>query len=183
VAEGRLQLAQETGDFDHLSGVTKAHNRMRNLIDDLLSVARGEDLEFSEISLQETATEAWSTVSSEEMQIEITDSGRFEAQPSQLRRLFENLFWNALEHGEADIVRIGVINDEGIYIEDDGHGVPKSEQERIFETGYSTTDEGPGYGLHIVKSIVDLHNWTVHVTDGDDEGARFEIHGIHFVTQ
>ena len=183
VAEGRIQLAQETGDFDHLNEVTKAHNRMRNLIDNLLSVARGENLEMEEVSLQEIVTEAWSTVSSEEMQLDTIDQARFEAQPSQLRRLFENLFWNALEHGEAEVVSIGVIGGDGIYVEDDAHGVPTSEQERIFETGYSTTEDGPGYGLHIVNSIIDLHDWTIRVTEGDADGARFEIRGINFVNQ
>lgn len=183
VAEGQIQLAQETGDFDHLSEVTKAHNRMRNLIDNLLSVARGEDLDMSQVSLQEIGTEAWSTVSSEEMNIDIVESAHFEAQPSQLRRLFENLFWNALEHGDADVVKVGVIDGDGIYVEDDGHGVPTSEQQKIFNTGYSTTDDGPGYGLHIVKSIVEIHDWDILVTEGDADGARFEICGIEFVNQ
>ncbi|WP_080505315.1 hybrid sensor histidine kinase/response regulator [Halorubrum aethiopicum] len=183
VAEGRLQLAEKTGDFEHLNEVKQAHNRMRNLIDNLLSIARGEDLDISEISLQESASEAWSTVTSKETKLEIDDSARFEAQPSQLRRLFENLFWNALEHGDADVVRVGVMDDDGIYIEDDGQGIPTSERDRIFDTGYSTTEDGPGYGLHIVESIADLHDWTIRVTEGDTGGARFEIRGITFVDQ
>ena len=178
IAEGRLELAQETGDFEHLDEVTKAHNRMRNLIDDLLSIARGEDLEFEEVSLRESARDAWSTVSTEGMEFVVESDAHFDAHTSQLRRLFENLFWNAIEHGEADTVRVGTLDADGIYVEDDGQGIGPADQEDIFESGYSTTENGPGYGLHIVKNIVEIHDWEISVTGGAEGGARFEIREV-----
>jgi len=180
VAEGRLRLAQETGDFDHLDEVAEAHNRMRNLIDELLRIARGDDLTVSEVSLRERAEEAWATVTSEGMELVVGGDPQFEAHPTQLRRLFENLFWNALNHGNAETVRVGTFED-GIYVEDDGGGIPVEDRKRVFESGYSTTDEGPGYGLHIVTEIVDMHDWEISVTEGTDGGARFEIRGVRFV--
>jgi signal transduction histidine kinase len=99
---------------------------------------------------------------------------QFEAHPTRLRRPFENLFWNALNHGNAETVRVGT-SEDGIYVEDDGGGIPVEDRKRVFESGYSTTDEGSGYGLHIVTGIVDMHDWAISVTEGTDGGARFEI--------
>ena len=57
-------------------------------------------------------------------------------------------------------------------------GIPKEEREDIFEAGYSTAEEGTGFGLQITKQIVDAHGWDVRVTDSDDDGAQFEITGV-----
>ncbi len=173
VAEGNLQLAQETGDFKHLEEVTQAHNRMQNLIDELLRMARGNAEERSEFSLETIAMQAWSTVSSGDATLTVVDDLTLKAYDSQLRRLFENLLWNALDHGDATEIRIGTFED-GFYVEDDGSGIDPSEHERVFNSGFSTAN-GPGYGLSIVRGICDIHGWEISVRNGADGGARFEI--------
>jgi PAS domain S-box-containing protein len=178
VAEGHLELAQETGDFSHLNKVAKAHNRMRNLIDDLLQHAREEESEQSNVSLHQSAAGAWETVSSEDVELVVRGDAEFRAYPSQLRRIFENLFWNAIDHGDATEIRVGLLDEDGFYIEDDGCGIPASERDVIFDAGYSTSEEGTGYGLHIVRSLVEMHGWTISVTEGEDGGARFEMRDV-----
>ena len=174
VAEGNLQLAQETGDFDHLEEVAQAHNRMRNLIDELLHVARGDELEISRISLEGITDRAWDTVTTDGTTLKVDGDVQFECYESQLRRLFENLFWNAIDHGSARIIEVGPLAD-GFYVEDDGRGIPPDERDRVFESGFSTDEQSPGYGLSIVHGIVDIHGWDVDVVTGEDGGARFEI--------
>lgn len=182
VAEGRLQLAERTGDFDHLDEVAQAHNRMRNLIDELLRVARDKEAELSPVALETAAVEAWETTTLGGATLDVVDNAEFDAHASQLRRLFENLFWNANEHGGADTVRVGQLSD-GFYVEDDGAGVPEADRERVFESGYSTSPDGPGYGLHIVSRIAEAHDWAISVTDGADGGARFEVRGVAFTEE
>jgi signal transduction histidine kinase len=53
----------------------------------------------------------------------------------------------------------------------------------VFEAGYSTTEDGTGFGLNIVKQVADTHGWNVRVTDGSDGGARFEITGVEFAAE
>ena len=55
------------------------------------------------------------------------------------------------------------------------------DRERIFEDGYSTSQDGTGLGLSIVDEIVDAHGWTITVAEGSDGGARFEIAGVETV--
>jgi PAS domain S-box-containing protein len=174
VAEGNLRLAQETGDFEHLEEVTQAHNRMQNLIDELLRLARGNEQERSDVSLRSTAERAWTTVSAEDADLVIDGDPDLEAYESQLRRLFENLFWNALDHGDATELRVGSL-DGGFYVEDDGTGIDPDEHDRVFDSGFSSDDNSPGYGLSIVEGICEIHGWEITVTSGDGGGARFEV--------
>lgn len=180
VAEGKLELAQETGDFHHLEGVAEAHNRMRNLIDELLRLARNEELELVTVSLQEAANRAWTTVSSGETELIVEDDATFEAHKSELRRLFENLFWNAIDHGDATTIRVGRADGDGIFVADDGSGIPEGERDSVFESGMSTQENSPGFGLSIVVGIVNTHEWEIDLAESTDGGARFEISGITF---
>jgi signal transduction histidine kinase len=76
-------------------------------------------------------------------------------------------------------VTVGELEDgNGFYIADDGEGIPESEREEVFETGYSTSEHGTGFGLSIVEEIVTAHGWSIDVTESDDGGARFEVSGV-----
>jgi PAS domain S-box-containing protein len=92
---------------------------------------------------------------------------------------------DAVEHGgEETTVTVGLLSDEpGFYVEDDGPGIPAEDRERVFEYGYSTTDDGTGFGLSIAKQCAEAHGWDIHATDGTDGGARFEIRGIDVVEE
>jgi len=78
---------------------------------------------------------------------------------------------------ESAWVIIGEL-DNGFYVEDDGPGISEDDRSNVFDAGYSTADQGTGFGLSIVKQVADAHGWTIRVTDGSDGGARFEITGI-----
>ena len=173
VAEGNLQLAQETGDFEHLEEVTQAHNRMQNLIDELLRMARGNEQERSPASLRHVASSAWRTVSSGEATLTVEDDLELNAYESQLRRLFENLLWNALDHGGASEIWVGTTG-RGFYVEDNGSGIDPDDRDQVFRSGFSTA-ESPGYGLSIVRGICDIHDWEIDVRNGETGGARFEV--------
>lgn len=147
---------------------------MQNLIDELLRLARGDEKERSDVSLQAVAERAWETVSSGKARLVVDDDISLKAYDSQLRRLFENLFWNALDHGDATELRVGSHAD-GFYVEDDGTGIDPDRRDRVFDSGFSTDGDSPGYGLSIVKGICDIHGWEIAVTSSDGGGARFEV--------
>jgi signal transduction histidine kinase len=85
---------------------------------------------------------------------------------------------DAVEHGSADVtIRVGAL-DDGFYVEDDGPGFDGADEASLFEMGYSTADDGTGYGLAIVDSVVDAHGWTITPTESAAGGARLEIRGV-----
>ncbi|MFB6270947.1 MAG: sensor histidine kinase, partial [Halobacterium sp.] len=73
-------------------------------------------------------------------------------------------------------VTVGSLDDaDGFYVADDGPGIPEAERDSVFEMGYSTDVDGTGFGLAIVESVADAHDWDVTVTESRDGGARFEF--------
>jgi len=118
----------------------------------------------------------WATVDTDDATIEIIDEMTFQGDPDRLRHVFENLFGNAVEHGGSDVtVRVGYDDERRIYVEDDGPGIPVEKREEVFEPEHSSAHGGTGFGLAIVKRIVEAHGWKLSVTDGTDGGARFEF--------
>jgi PAS domain S-box-containing protein len=96
---------------------------------------------------------------------------------------------DAVEHGAAGdpstgesgvTIRVGPLED-GFYVEDDGPGIPEPEREDVFDRGYTTAEDGTGFGLNIVKSIADAHGWSVEACEGEEGGARFEITDVETV--
>jgi len=62
----------------------------------------------------------------------------------------------------------------GFYVEDDGPGIPFERREYVLRFGVST-GSGSGYGLAIVRTIVEAHGWSLAVVDSSQGGARFEV--------
>jgi signal transduction histidine kinase len=182
VAQGYLDLAEEAGDPEHIERCRDALDRMDALIEDLLVLAReGEEITDTEsIDLAALVSECWSHVRSADATLEVENSLEIDGDPTRLQQLFENLFRNAIEHGGADVtVRVGTLSEgRGIYVEDDGAGIPEADRAHVFEDGYSTEEDGTGFGLSITKKVVDAHGWDVAVSAGSDGGARFEITGL-----
>ncbi|WP_197738617.1 PAS domain S-box protein [Halosegnis longus] len=182
VAVGRVELARETGELDHLDAVERANERMSALIDDLLTLARqgSRVSDVEAVDLRGLASGCWANVSTADATLDLQTDRSISADRSRLQQLLENLMRNALDHAGDDVtVTIGDL-DVGFYVEDDGPGVPAEIRGEIFDAGYSTDPSGTGFGLSIVEQIVSGHGWDITVTDGTDGGARFEITGVDF---
>jgi len=189
IARGSVELAEDTGDLSHLERAQSAHERMESLLEELLSLARaGVDRgDTAPVDLASVATDAWSTAQTGEPQFRIDgDLPRIVADKTTLRQALENLYRNAAEHGTDGVdagsdgsitVAVGATPD-GFYVADDGAGIPADERDQVFEHGYTTRSEGTGFGLSIVREIVEAHDWSITVTESEDGGARFEISGV-----
>jgi signal transduction histidine kinase len=116
-------------------------------------------------------------------ELTIHDDLTFEAAPDRVSRLFENLVRNAIEHGGPDVtVTVGVLDDRGgIYVADNGIGIPPEERENVFTAGYTTSETGTGLGLAIVGEIASAHGWAIRVTESAAGGTRFEIKDIALI--
>jgi len=171
-------LLAEQAESEHLDPLLQALNRMEAIVEDTLTLARqGETIDETEsISLTDLVGKCWATVDTENATIEIIDEMTFQGDRDRLQHVFENLFRNAVEHGGSDVtVRVGRYGEQGIYVEDDGTGIPADERDDVLEPGHSSTRSGTGFGLTIVKRIVEAHGWELSATEGTAGGARFEF--------
>jgi PAS domain S-box-containing protein len=204
VASGRLELARSERDSDSLDEVAQAHERMETLVEDLLTLAReGETVDDPEpVELRPVVENCWENVAAPAatLEVDVEADETVPADRTRLKQLVENLYRNAVEHGSTspgsqtrqDAVEGGQANpdsggsgegvtvtvgelDDGVYVADDGPGIPPEERENVFEAGYSTSASGTGFGLRIVAQIAQAHGWTVRVTESESGGARFEI--------
>jgi PAS domain S-box-containing protein len=180
VAQGRAALLAEETDADpeHLDPLQNALGRIEAIVEDTLTLARqGEAIsETVPISLSDLLEACWQTVDTGEATLEITGELTVQGDPDRLRHVFENLFRNAVEHGGAAVtVRAGPHGEQGLYVEDDGPGIPAKYRGAVFDAGHSSARGGTGFGLTIVKRIAEAHGWDVAVTEGTTDGARFEF--------
>jgi signal transduction histidine kinase len=179
VADARLELIRDECESDHIDDVARALDRMDALIEDLLTLAReGNQVdEIESIRLANVAKNSWQTVKTRQATLDADASQVIEADRSRIQQLFENLYRNAIDHGGDDVtVSVGVI-DDGFYVADTGPGIPESDREEVFEAGYSTNEDGTGFGLRIVEQSANAHGWEITVTESKGGGARFEITG------
>jgi PAS domain S-box-containing protein len=181
-ALGRLELVERECESEYVEDVERALNRIDTLITDLLMLARqGEPIgETEPVDLAAAVETCCHNIEVGEPAVEVNIERQIDADQSRLAQLLENLIKNAIEHCGSEVrITVGEL-DNGFYIADDGPGIPKSERDTVFDAGYSSTDTGTGFGLSIVKEIVDAHGWDIHLTTGIDGGARFEITGVEF---
>jgi PAS domain S-box-containing protein len=198
VAQGRLQLARSEHDIEDLAEVAEALERMDELVDDLLTLAReGKTVTEPEaVDLGSTVRDCWRHVETGNATLAVETTATVRADRSRLTELLENLVRNSVEHGSATVpdgadavanggggvtVTVGALDDgDGFYVADDGPGIPVEEREQVFEAGYSTQEEGSGFGLNIVARIAEAHGWSVSVVDAAGGGSRFEFTGVEF---
>ena len=179
VISGYLELAIETGNLDRLDPAVDAADRMSEMLEDLLTLAReGRAVgETETVDLEPIVEEAWENVETHDASLETAGFGALdpvEADGSRLQEAFENLFKNAIVHAGED-VDIRVETDGGtVYVADDGPGIPADKRDVVFEYGH-TGGNGTGLGLAIVQSIIEGHNWEIAAGESDAGGARFDI--------
>ena len=190
VALGRVEMLPEIADLDqsteaHLEDIHVSLKRMERIIEDVLTLSRerSEPVDTEPVDLSTVLEDAWTTVDTATATIDVEADRTVLAHRSRLRRLFENLFRNAIEHGGQGVtVGVGVEPDGTgslrLWVRDDGAGIPDAHKARIFDDGFTTASEGTGLGLAIVEEVARAHGWQVSVGDDVSGGTRFELSGI-----
>lgn len=179
VASGSIELARNDGSEQALERAEESLDRMEAIIDDLLVLARaGSDIETeADVELREVVIQARQHTPTGDSTIRIEDGLlNVEGDSNRLLHLFENLFRNAIEHNDDPVtITVDTLDEGGFYVADDGSGIPDDERSDIFEHGYTTHTDGTGFGLSIVRDIVEAHGWEITVCESQSGGACFEI--------
>jgi signal transduction histidine kinase len=167
--------------------------RIGRLVDDLLLLAKTEQVEFlrvETIDLPVLVGELWdgiSLIADRHFELGPIPPGRLRADPDRLAQALRNLVGNAIEHTapERGLVRLRVQALAGgrirFLVEDDGLGIAPDQRERVFHRFHRTdaardrASGGTGLGLAIVRAIADAHGGTVTAGESPEGGARFEL--------
>lgn len=173
----------------YLGRIRANAERMRRLIDDLLEVSRierirnpVEEFEIGQI-IADVKFRLEYLIGQREAEVVVNGPlPRVTGDKVRLAEVFVNLISNAVKftEGKKPIVEIGCKeNDEEFefYVKDNGPGIEQKYFERIFEIfqrlSSSSSQEGTGAGLAIVKKIVKLHGGRVWVASEYGRGATF----------
>ncbi len=162
---------------------------MNKLTEDLLLLSL-VDVDFERESLnirkvlEEAVTDARKLVDGKRFEIMLNNGEDIDINGNKvlLKRAFQNLIENSIKYskGKRLVVDIEKKDDDiKLVFKDDGVGVPKDKQERIFDRFYrvdksrSRKTGGSGLGLAITKEIIEKHNGIIQYVDG--KGATFRI--------
>lgn len=174
------------------------NERMTNLINDLLTLARLDDknqLKLTYIDLIELAIESLEQIrarASDDHQIslDIKTNARLglQADRERIKQLFFILLDNALKYGHSDSNRTITLQlnkqDEEvtIVVKDNGKGIAPEDLEHIFDAFYRgrhhsamTPSVGSGLGLTIASAIVRAHNGTITAYSSVEHGTQFKV--------
>ena len=174
-----------------MTGISRESERMSELVEDLLLLARldeGQPLEREPVELAELATEAVETARAVDPARPIdleAQEARVLGDRARLRRVLDNLLGNVRSHtpaGTAAHVRVTAADGAAVIeVVDEGPGLPAGEADYVFRRFYradssrSRDSGGVGLGLSIVAAIAQAHYGTVSAGAAPDGGAVFRV--------
>lgn len=98
----------------------------------------------------------------------------------KIQSVLLNLLYNAIESiNDKGRVSIQIDskkdNKARVLIKDNGTGIAKELQHKIFEFGFTTKIEGNGLGLYICKSLMKEQYGDINLVESNEQGTTFEI--------
>ena len=165
--------------------------RVKNLLNELLEIARPVKLDFKEVNLAdvlERAAQGCKDANHAELKLMLEParlSGKIFADEFALLRVFQNLIQNAaqaMQHNGQIIIGTkkygnGTESKKGVemYFTDTGPGIEEEVLNRIFEPFFSNKKGGTGLGLAICRKIIQGHGGTIHAESQVGKGTTFFI--------
>jgi len=194
--EAKNKLEGEKKDF--VQEIHNGNERMINLVNDLLNVSRIETgnkfvIEKKDTDIVEIITQAIQEqeVLAKQKNIQIVCENKpqgtviISADGEKIKQVFQNFISNAVKYSsEGSVITIGCSEDKDTHIfsvKDQGVGIPKDQQDRIFEKFFRASNvllteaEGTGLGLYIAKSIIEGHGGKIWFESEEKKGTTFYI--------
>jgi signal transduction histidine kinase len=175
----------------HVLAVRQAASQLARSIDDVLDMAQidaGElALDLGDVHLRdvlEDAAERWKRPAEEaEVIVQLRqdeDAGLIRADRRRLSQVLDHLIENAVRQsppgGIVTLFARRAQSEVQIQVSDTGRGIPFHVQAHIFDRFVGRDRGGPGLGLALVKSLVELHGGWVALESEPGKGATFTCH-------
>lgn len=193
-----LNLVVRHADNNNPEGIEKHVARIRSSVENLTSILNDflslEKLEqgkvhcrpeeFDMYNLVHSVCEEIDSISKDGQQIErlVPKECLVQLDPQLIRNILLNLLSNAVKYSpENSVIHLSVALAARleITIKDEGMGIPKEDQQHLFERFFraknATNIQGTGLGLNIVKKHVDLMQGTINFESIPEQGTTFII--------
>jgi signal transduction histidine kinase len=187
-------LVPEGEDARLLALMLKESSRVNRIIEEFLDYTRIQPLKSDPVDLARVAEETLILVRNHpahregrEVELDLTDCPKVQADEGQLKQVLLNLVINGLEAMEEggrvtlrcpdasmrEPVAPGLVE---IWVQDDGPGVAPGEQERIFEPFHTGKRGGTGLGLAVVQRIVESHHGHIRFSPDREGRSTFRLY-------
>lgn len=199
VINGFLEIAASGFDLDaatrdaHIKLMSEQGERMRRLVEDMLTLSRLESTEFQvrreaidmQLMLHHLETEA-QALSGGRHQIEVVCEGPdLEGSSDEIRSAMSNLVSNAIRYtpggGQIKISWIETELGPCFSVQDNGIGIATEHISRLTERFYrvdksrSRETHGTGLGLAIVKHVLLRHQAQLVISSQSQRGSKFSV--------
>ena len=187
----------ESGDApdkqqNHINRVKKSVHNLTNILNDFLSLDKLDgghvELQLSEFNLAlffQEIINSLEVITKKDQQIIFNYSGEENvcADKQALTNIYNNLLSNAIKYsGENTKIEFTVTVEDEILttsIKDEGIGILKEDQDKVFERFFRTKDaletQGTGLGLNIVKKYVEVSNGVIDFESRYRRGTTFKV--------
>lgn len=183
----------KVGQYDFINEAYSGANRMVGLINDLLNVSRMETgrffLEPKEVDIErvveEEVKQLQNSAKAKGLYLKIERKGRVPhiwADETKIRQVVMNFMDNAIYYTNNGGVTVVLSHDKGNFIyevHDTGIGVPKAQQEHMFEKFFRADNartarpDGTGLGIYLAKRVIVDHGGEVIFSTVEGKGSIF----------
>lgn len=188
VIKGLTRRAKrQPGDEGNIKQIESEVSRMEHIVRQLLDFGSNQEIKRRRSSFNRLADSSLRAVrelqESRGVRVKLeapSEEIEVEADPIRIEQAFVNLLRNAIQasQGGQVCVRFGALEGRKsvwFEVEDDGPGIDKSLEARIYEPFFTTKSvaEGTGLGLAVVHGVIQDHGGEVQLSRSSLGGARF----------
>ena len=193
---GNLELMDNTGNEKEAGSIQQSAEHILNLLSDLLEFSsleqgmlRIEKKQFNVRQLCEEIADMFEPIAQKknirfEVNNQIHKNLHADSDALKIKQIIGNLISNAIKYTIEGSVGFSASLENGnlvFSVKDTGIGIPSDKLEEIFKPFVRTDDgsklsEGTGYGLSVVKGLVDLMQGQIEVQSELGKGSVFTVH-------
>ena len=172
---------------DLLQLIAGQAERLSQIVDDLLlatNIDRGRiQISQEPVEVGDVVRQTLELLEGAQVEVEAPELSYVLGDPDRIQQIVVNLLDNALKYGRPPVKLL--VASEGevteLSVRDSGAGIPREQQERIFEKfyrsdpGLARAPSGTGLGLYIARALAERMSGTLDVRSVPDGGAEFVL--------